>query len=191
MAAPSASCPGTLARQALHVADDAMLPQYGAGERHRPSTRQRAGAGRARATTAAWVAILGAVAPPGRRWALPHAAPRTRAPLPEKKPVRRHRTQRAKARRVGPRRRRLPAPPCSAHALKHANLCNAMRNRPACMPLPPPPRDPSAFGEASAGLKREGLCPGNQTTTAPAPHVGAGQPDPPYGAGRTSTEAKK
>jgi len=84
MAVLSASCPGTLARQALHVADDAMLPQYGAGERHRPSTRQRAGAGRARAAAAAWVAVSGAVAPPGRRSALPHAAPSTRAPLPRK-----------------------------------------------------------------------------------------------------------
>ena len=32
---------------------------------------------------------------------------------------------------------------------------------------------------------------GRAQNSAPAPHVGAGQPDPPYGAGRTSTEAKK
>ena len=53
----------------------------GAGEQHRPTTRQRAGAGHARTGTAAWNAILGAVTPPGRRTALPHAAPRTHAPL--------------------------------------------------------------------------------------------------------------
>ena len=48
MAAPSASCPGTLARQALYVADDTMVPQswswraiwanHEAASWHRPRT---------------------------------------------------------------------------------------------------------------------------------------------------------
>ena len=56
----------------------------GAGEQYWPTTRQRAGRGRARAAIPTWVATSGAVAPPGRRSALPHAAPRTRAPPPRK-----------------------------------------------------------------------------------------------------------
>ena len=105
----------------------------GAGEQYWPTTRQRAGRGRARAAISTWVATSGAVAPPGRRSALPHAAPRTRAPMP-KKPVRRHRTQRAKARRVGPRRRRVPAPPLDPEAKERletsSKLVKPKRNGP-------------------------------------------------------------
>jgi hypothetical protein len=117
----------------------------------------------------------------GERCPMPRHA---RAPHCRKKPVRRHRTQPAKARRVGPRRRRPPAPPCSGNALKHRNLGNIARNRPACMPAaaaaaPRPPvrlwREPPR-----ARKKREGPRPQrNQTNNSPAPHVGVGQPGPP------------
>ena len=75
-------------------------------------------------------------------------------PTAEKKPVRRHRTQRAKARRVGLRRRSLPGPACSDNALKLGKVAKHNPKPPrlrACRcrrrPATPPP-----LVSASAGL---------------------------------------
>ena len=86
MAVPSGFCPGTLVPRGLHVADDAMLPAFGPGEGHRPSTGQRAGAGRPSIGAAAGDPVVGAVTPRGRQPASPHAATPTRAAYREVPP---------------------------------------------------------------------------------------------------------
>ena len=111
MAVPSGFCPGTLVPRGLHVADDAMLPAFGPGEGHRPSTGQRAGAGRPSIGAAAGDPVVGAVTPRGRQPARPHAATPTRAALP-RSPAIFYRTQPARrrdAKRAAPRRRRPAA----------------------------------------------------------------------------------
>ena len=108
MAVPSGFCPGTLVPRGLHVADDAMLPAFGPGEGHRPSTGQRAGAGRPSIGAAAGDPVVGAVTPRGRQPARPHAATPTRAALP-RSPAIFYRTQPARrrdAKRAAARRRR-------------------------------------------------------------------------------------
>jgi len=97
MAVPSGFCPGTLVPRGLHVADDAMLPAFGPGEGHRPSTGQRAGAGRPSIGAAAGDPVVGAVTPRGRQPASPHAATPTRAALP-RSPAIFYRTQPARRR---------------------------------------------------------------------------------------------
>jgi hypothetical protein len=97
MAVPSGFCPGTLVPRGLHVADDAMLPAFGPGEGHRPSTGQRAGAGRPSIGAAAGDPVVGAVTPRGRQPARPHAATPTRAALP-RSPAIFYRTQPARRR---------------------------------------------------------------------------------------------
>ena len=114
MAVPSGFCPGTLVPRGLHVADDAMLPAFGPGEGHRPSTGERAGAGRPSIGAAAGDPVVGAVTPRGRQPASPHAATPTRAALP-RSPAIFYRTQPARrrdAKRAAPRRRRPAAFVC-------------------------------------------------------------------------------
>ena len=110
MAVPSGFCPGTLVPRGLHLADDAMLPAFGHGEGHRPSTGQRAGAGRPSIGAAAGDPVVGAVTPRGRQPARPHAATPTRAALP-RSPAIFYRTQPARrrdAKRAVARRRASP-----------------------------------------------------------------------------------
>ena len=88
-----------------------MLPAFGPGEGHRPSTGQRAGAGRPSIGAAAGDPVVGAVTPRGRQPARPHAATPTRAALP-RSPAIFYRTQPARrrdAKRAAPRRRRPAA----------------------------------------------------------------------------------
>ena len=74
-----------------------MLPAFGPGEGHRPSTGQRAGAGRPSIGAAAGDPVVGAVTPRGRQPARPHAATPTRAALP-RSPAIFYRTQPARRR---------------------------------------------------------------------------------------------
>ena len=122
---PSTSCPGTLARQALYMADGTMVPQSW-GWRAVLAIHEAASWQRPRTCSHIYLGCH-----VGRRGAArqtvgvaPCRATHAR-PTAEKKPVRRHRTQRAKARRVGPRRRRVPAPPWT---LKRKNALKPHRN---------------------------------------------------------------